>query len=196
MAPIAGLLIEYFIVGCVAALWALPLVITAITLNPALQKDSVVVIAATLVPALYLVGMVCDLVGQKLTHPFKEVIEAQVRKKNHEADVSSQKIHAFAVAFEPALAKQMDARSVRDRVARGSLVAVLPLLFYWPYPSTISRAFASIAGLGAIIALAMLWHRMQKLSAGYEMQVLKVLRAKYPEATRNSFPSENSKNEA
>lgn len=192
MAPIAGLLIEYFIVGCVAALWVFPMVVTAITLNPTLQKDSLVVIVATLVPTLYVVGMVCDLVGATLTHPFKKVIEARVRKKNHEAEVSSQRIHAFAVAFEPALAAQMDSRSVRDRVARGSLIAVFPLLFYWPYPSTISRSTASIAGLGAVIALAMLWYRTQELSASYEIQVLKVLREKHREAMKNSFPTNDA----
>ena len=132
--------------------------------------------------------MVCDLVGQKITHPFKEVIEAQVRKKHGEPEISSQKIHAFAVALEPALAKQIDERSVRDRIARGSLVAVLPLLIYWPYPS-IPREIGSFVSLAAVVALAMLWHRMQKLSASYEIQVLKALRAKYSEA-RAGLPAE------
>jgi hypothetical protein len=191
MAPIAGLLIEYFVVGCVAAIWALPLIVASVASNPVLPKDLIFVLAAALVPALYVVGMVCDLVGQKITHPFKEVIEAQVRKKHREPEISSQKIHAFAVAFEPALAKQIDERSVRDRIARGSLAAVLPLLIYWPYPG-ISREIGSLVALAVILALAVLWHRMQKLSASYEMQVLKALRAKYFEA-RAGLPAESLK---
>lgn len=65
MAPIVGLLIEYFVIGGVAALWVLPLAISAVSSNAALQKDSLTVIAATFIPALYVVGMVCDLFGQK-----------------------------------------------------------------------------------------------------------------------------------
>ena len=195
MIPITGVLIEYFVVGCVASLWIFPLVITAITSQPALQKEPTVILAATLVPVLYVVGMVCDLVGQKLVHPFKEVIEVQVYKKYHEAEVSSQQIHAFAVAFEPALAKQIEERSVRDRVARGSLAAVLPLLFYWPYPG-IPRYVASLFGLGIVIALAMLWHRMQKLSSSYEIHVLQALRAKHPKEMEKYFPNKVVKSEA
>jgi hypothetical protein len=172
------------------------LVVRAIASNQVLPKDFTVVAASAMVPALYVIGMVCDLIGQKVTHPFKEVIETQVRKKHGEANVSSQKIHAFAVAFEPALAKQIDYRSLRDRIARGSLAAVMPLLFYWPYPDIIPRELASLAGLGVVIVLSMLWYRMQKLSASYEMQVLNALREKYPDKMKTSFPQDNIKGEA
>jgi hypothetical protein len=136
--------------------------------------------------------MVCDLIGQKLTHPFKEVIEYRARQKLGEPEVSSQKIHALAVALEPALAKEMDERSVRDRIARGSLAGLLPLLFYWPYP-TLPRAIASLVGLGAVVSLAMLWFRMQRLSSSYELQVLNALRAKYPKETESSLSPEPRK---
>ena len=193
MAPIAGLLIEYFVVGCVAAIWALPLIVASVVSISAPQKDLIFILAAALVPALYVVGMVCDLVGQKITHSMKEVIESQARKKHGEAEISSQMIHAFAVALEPALAKQIDERSVRDRIARGSLVAVLPLLIYWPYPG-ISREVGFFVALAVIVALAMLWHRMQKLSSSYELQVLKVLRAKHSEARAGlPLPAESRK---
>jgi hypothetical protein len=180
MSPIAEMLLEYFVVGAVAALWALPLVLTMAETHSALAKDLAPIFIAALIPALYVVGMVCDLIGQKLTHPFKEVIEQQVRKKLDEPEASSQAIHALSVALEPALAKEIDERSVRDRIARGSLAALLPVMVYWPY-TTDRPALAHIIGFGVVVALAMLWFRMQKLSSSYEFQVLKVLRAKYPD---------------
>jgi len=132
MAPIAGLLVEYLVVGAMAGLWAVPLALGAIASHTGFQKDLASVIVASFVPALYLVGMMCDLIGQKVTHPFKQLIEAEVRRKYGKGEVSSQQIHAFAVAYEPALAKEIDTRSARDRIARGALVAVAPLLVYWP----------------------------------------------------------------
>lgn len=193
MAPIAGLLIEYLVVGAVAGLWGAPLALAAIAAHP--QKDFATAVIACLIPALYLAGMVCDLNGQTVTHPFKELIETQVRSSHDEADVRSQKIHAFAVAYEPALAKEIDTRSTRDRIARGSLVAVSPFLVYWPY-SFVPRYAASLLGILLVIALAMLWYRMQKLSASYEMQVLKTLRARHGEVIDKSFPRTNRRSDA
>ena len=75
------MLVEYFVVGAVAALWGLPLALTAAESHSTLAKEISPIFVAALVPALYVVGMVCDLIGQKLTHPFKEVIEYRARQK-------------------------------------------------------------------------------------------------------------------
>jgi len=197
MAPIAGLLVEYFVIGCVASFWALPLVVRAIASNQVLPKDFTVV-------AGFGDGSsaVCDRHGLRPYRPKGDASfqgshrDAGPQKSTVRLTSARQKIHAFAVAFEPALAKQIDYRSLRDRIARGSLAAVMPLLFYWPYPDIIPRELASLAGLGVVIVLSMLWYRMQKLSASYEMQVLNALREKYPDKMKTSFPQDNIKGEA
>src|SRR5687768_627524 len=105
MAPIAGLLIEYLVVGAVAGIWGIPFALTELEAHPDFPIDSALPLVALLVPGLYLLGMVCDLVGYKLTHPFKVLIESKVAEKNGEKNLGSQFVHAFAVMHEPGLAK-------------------------------------------------------------------------------------------
>lgn len=176
MAPLAGLLIEYFIVGGVASLWLAPLVLGAMLSRPDLAKDIAPVAAATFVPALYVVGMVCDYLGYRFTRAYKERIEARVQIDR--PVVSAQTVHAFAVAYEPNLAKELDVRSSRDRVARGALVACLPLLFLSPFNRG-TWWVGTLSGAVVVACIALLWARMQKLSAQYEQQVIKVLIEKH-----------------
>jgi hypothetical protein len=190
VAPIAGLLIEYLVVGAVAGLWAAPLAISVIASHTQFQKDLVSVMLASIIPALYLVGMMCDFIGYWLTLPLKKLIERKERGKY--AKHSAQKIHAFAVAYEPRLAKEINIRSARDRITRGSLAAVAPLLVYRPY-SFSRHEVTSILALIGIVILAMLWYRMQKLSASYERYVLEALLTKHGPALAASFPLETDK---
>jgi hypothetical protein len=148
VAPLAGLLVEYFIVGGVASLWLAPLVISALLSHPALAKAIAPVAAATLVPAIYVVGMVWR--------------------------PPSQQVHAYATAYEPKVAAEMDLRSTRDRVARGSIIASLPLIALSP-PGYKVWWHGMLSGVVAIVCIALLWARIQKLSGKYEIQVIRVL---------------------
>ena len=178
MAPLAGMLIEYFVVGAVAGLWLGPVVVSAVLTNPSVPKELYGGIAAALVPALYLAGMICDLLGYKLLHDRKSDIEATVRRKAKSSDFSAQRLHALAVSYEPALAKEIESRSTRDRIARGSLIASIPLLWLSPFEGYGKMAATTIA-VFMVVALYLLWHRMQTLSAKYELQVATILRMKH-----------------
>ena len=176
MKPFAGLSIEYFIVGSVAVLWLLPTIVGS-ALFSNLNKESIGAIAAAVVPGLYVIGMACDGIGAWALHGLKHKIENEVWKECGKKSLSSQLINVYAVSYEPALAEEIEARSTRDRIARGSLVASIPLLFF---------AFrAEIGWTGRVVAvvlvasLAGLWVRLQRLSAKYEMYACRVLREKH-----------------
>lgn len=180
MAPIAGLLVEYFIIGAVASLWMVPLLLDLLFARPQFSKDLVVTAVATLVPAMYVVGMVCDYLGYRALHQWKTKIEEKAldKYKKKQDDPGSQVVHAAAVVYSPALAAQLDLRSSRDRVVRGSLIACVPLLVFSPVGVT-TWWHGTLSGIFIIAVLALLWARMQKLSAEYEGVVRLVLRAKY-----------------
>ena len=63
MNPLAGLLIEYFVIGAVAAPWAVPELLKTPLFLSSLAKEAVGIAAATLTPVIYLLGMCCDLIG-------------------------------------------------------------------------------------------------------------------------------------
>jgi hypothetical protein len=178
MAPIAGLLVEYFIIGAVASLWMAPLLLDLLLARPQFSKDLVVTAVATLVPAIYVVGMVCDYLGYKAVHRWKTKIEGKASAKYKQVDAGSQVVHAAAVLYAPDLAAQLDLRSSRDRVARGSMIASVPLLVASPFGATIWW-HGTLSGVLIITVLALLWERMQRLSAEYECVVRLVLHAKF-----------------
>ena len=178
MSPIAGLLVEYFIIGAVASLWMAPLLLDVLIARPQFSKDLVVTAAATLVPAIYVVGMVCDYLGYKAVHRWKEKIEKEASKKFKQVDAGSQVIHAAAVAYAPDLASQLDLRSSRDRIVRGSMIACIPLLVVSPF-GAVTWWHGTLSGLFVVTILALLWKRMQRLSAEYECVVRLVLHAKH-----------------
>jgi predicted histidine transporter YuiF (NhaC family) len=177
MSPIAGLLVEYFIIGAVASLWFAPLLLGALLNQSEISKDLLVVAVGTLIPATYVVGMVCDFLGHEMLHSTKKRIEREVASKCNQSEAKSQEVHATATAYEPALALQLELRSSRDRVVRGAMVACLPLLILSPFGVLTWQG--AISGFCAIIVLFFLWQRMQKLSAKYECAVRIVLKKKH-----------------
>jgi cytochrome c-type biogenesis protein CcmH/NrfG len=179
MAPLAGLLIEYFVVGAVASLWLGPLLVEAmVARGPDFPKEMIPIVAATLVPAVYLAGMVCDLLGYKLLHGRKAEIEGKVRRDVKLKSFSTQRVHALAVAHEPLLARELEARSTRDRIARGALIASIPLLWLSPFGAK-HYWVGTASGVAIVVALYLLWVRTQTLSAKYEIQVIEVLSEKH-----------------
>jgi len=178
MKQLSGLLVEYFVVGAVALLWLVPLLQTypAFTGTIASKETGGVVIALT-VPAIYVVGMVCDFLGYWLTHWKKDQIDREAWAKVKKEDPGSQIIHVYAVCYEPKLAEEIESRSSRDRVARGSLAAFIPVIFVQPVTWPFYLHFAIVAFVTACIA--MLWYRFQKLSTKYEVKAAHVLQERH-----------------
>ena len=186
MKPLAGLLVEYLVIGAVALLWLIPMFASIPLFSGFItSKDTSVTIIALVVPAIYVIGMVCDYLGYKVTHLAKEKINRAAWEDQIKEDPElklikppgSQLIHVYAVCYEPELAEAIEARSSRDRVARGSLIAFFPVVFLQPasYPLYLHLFVAAVV----ILSLAMLWGRFQKLSSKYEAKALCVLREKH-----------------
>lgn len=178
MGLLAGLHVEYFAIGAVAALWAVPWLLGQAFAQQLLSKDNAVVLAGLLVPAVYVAGMTFDAIASLVLKPLKRQIERNAFKKAGQRPCSSQKLHVVAVVFEPALALQLDIRSTRDRVARGALVAAAPLLLVSPLTS-LSRYESLALSLALLATLSFLWHRTQRLSASYEANVRAMLQLKH-----------------
>ena len=178
MKQLSGLLVEYFVVGAVALLWLIPLLQTypAFAGTIASKEASGVVIALT-VPAIYVVGMVCDFLGYWITHWKKEQIDKEAWEKVKKVDPGSQIIHVYAVCYEPKLAEEIESRSSRDRVARGSLAAFIPVIFVSPVTWPLYLHLVIVIFVTACIA--MLWFRFQKLSTKYEVSAVHVLQVKH-----------------
>ena len=185
MALLAGLLVEYLVIGAIASMWLGPFLAGAIASHPTLAKDLAPVLVATSIPAIYLAGMVCDWLGYWLLHSRKKKIEAEAHSDSGFKDIGSQTIHAFAVAYEPKLADEMNSRSARDRVARGAFAASIPLLVFSPLGYQ-HWWVGILSGVLILFFLYKLWARMQKLSIKYELHVLMVLFVKYPKLRRVS----------
>ncbi len=203
MKPLAGLLIEYFVVGSVSLLWLLPMAATWPIFHK-FNKDVIGVVAAAAVPGLYVIGMVCDNIGywlislkilkikgkkeikgEKGRVGLKKLIETNVLQEQIEKGLiteqekpSSQLINVYAVACVPALAAEIEARSSRDRIARGSVVATLPLLFFSPL-QTGTKLWDVLISMILIGTLGGLWYRFQRLSAQYEVFVWRLLQEKH-----------------
>jgi hypothetical protein len=202
MKPLVGLLIEYFVIGSVSLLWLLPMAATSRIFHQ-FNKDAIGVVAAAAVPGLYVIGMVCDYIGYLLINKLtiikrkkeiereekwvglKDWIETKVWQDQIEKGLikkqkmpSSQLINVYAVACIPALAGEIEVRSSRDRIARGSVVASLPLLFFSPL-QTGTKLGNVLVSMILIVVLGGLWYRFQKLSAQYEIFVWHLLQEKH-----------------
>jgi hypothetical protein len=177
MMPFAGLSIEYFVIGSVTVLWLLPaIVVSGMLAN--IDPDFVGALTAAAVPGIYVIGMACDGLASMATYPFKCRIEDKLWSELKEKKQSSQLVHVHAVCREPALAGAIEARSTRDRIARGSLVAALPLLFV---PIHTGHAAADWAvGPLLVASFGWLWYRLQRLSTKYEAYAWQLLNEKHP----------------
>ena len=178
MKALAGLLVEYLVIGAVSLIWIFPLTINSPAfLDLVASKEVCVSILALALPAIYVVGMICDYWGYKITKLKilgkygKTGIETEIWGEN--IDPKSQNIHIYATCYEPQLAEEIEARSSRDRVARGSFVAFFPVLF-WP-PMELPYFSLFVIAATVLLSLSLLWYRYQTLSAKYEKKSWELL---------------------
>ena len=130
-----GLLIEYLVVGSMALLWLLPIAIAGPTVDISFGK------AAALAPALYVLGMFVDFIAYIVLsriptrkYSLKSFARWLVRLK---PDIKSIDNNAFKEGYgrssrgiiwltlnAPVLIKEVQARSSRDRIARGAFINI------------------------------------------------------------------------
>lgn len=171
---IPGLLIEYLMTGCVALfLW-----------YPSLEKSlgpwgdvdllqTKVVGSLVVIPLVYVVGAVLDSLGSFLLFYPKREIRARVREKWNQsgrplpAKEKERLITVYLLATQEVLGKEFEARSSRDRIARGAALVLA---------TTSALAFAAeeyIYSLGyyvAALTLFTIWYRAEKASYSYKLQ--------------------------
>lgn len=138
---IPGLLVEYLINGVVALIWLLPLVKAAnLNINP-----------IYLAPAVYVLGMLVDIVAFALVRfPKLKIRKRAERKRNitkkyQSGDNSKRKIKLELYA--PDLAQEAERRSSRDRIARGTIInSIFSAIFVKNLPIAIPVVVFLLAG--------------------------------------------------
>jgi len=171
MEPLAGVVIEYLVIGSTAALWIL-LLLGAFDRLPKEVPDPLLIL---LVPLLYVLGMLSDRLGRRLIEKPKEAIEAKLHKGQ---SVSTQDVHSRLVVYLPALATQLESRRTRDRISRGVLANVpfLTVTAMILAGTQVHRGGAIIVlmiAVGGVLlygAVLSMWRRYQLLSSRYEIQ--------------------------
>jgi hypothetical protein len=152
-----GLLIEYLVNGAIALTWLYPSIAVYLADMPAPLLPVVAV-------ALYVVGMMIDVVAWGITRPLKHWLRRSVHRKyapgrDPEA-VSGTMRHAKIALHAPELARELETRSSRDRIARGLIVnavlATVTVLPWW-------------AGIPLVAASILMWSMFEKLSYMYEL---------------------------
>ena len=120
MRAIPGLLIEYLISGLAALLWLYPFLPNIIKGNNA---------GLVLLPLLYVVGMIVDFVAYWITlWPKIGIREFANRRKGVETSSTSLR-KAYILLHSSDLWDEIEKRSSRDRIARGALINILPIMF-------------------------------------------------------------------
>src|SRR5262245_2904570 len=71
MNGLSGMLIEYLVIGAISSLWLFPALLKSSFFSQYANKELFGVAVAVLVPAVYLVGMLCDLIGYHATRQIK-----------------------------------------------------------------------------------------------------------------------------
>jgi hypothetical protein len=170
MQPLAGIVVEYLVVGSTSALWILIFLATFDRLPKSLPDTLLVV----LIPLLYVFGMLSDRLGRFLVERQKKILEKQIQKDHGHRPVSTQDVSSRLIVHLPALAEQLEARRTRDRISRGVLANV-------PFVTLAVGVWLGrdgpvwtvlVVGIGGVllyVGVWLMWKRYQTLSSTYEI---------------------------
>lgn len=197
-----GLLIEYLVIGAVALPWAVLLIDPKVLEE---FKNVSAIAALVLVPGVYVIGMIVDFVAFAFVsawgkYSIKSLIRERVQRRKDLADfVRQDSFRASGVGAtarrqivlaldKPELAMQVELRSSRDRIARGTCVNLAIALLLVDKSWTV--AIPGSAGLGAgglalwAVLLALLlvsmfmWVYFEANSYAYELRLQHILNAR------------------
>lgn len=163
-----GLLIEYLINGSLALLWIGRLFLMV---NPeilAFTGNEILFL-----PMIYVIGMFIDYIAWFVTKPFKKMIRADALSVVHKEinDDSFQK-KDFELFWQekleiekqfPELNKELSSRSSRDRIARGTMLNLIPItILYWP--------MIHVLGIILFIISIFMWKRFEHYNHCFELR--------------------------
>ena len=158
-----GLLIEYLISGVIALIWA----------YPAILKDfNIEINTLILLPAIYVLGMMVDIVAFFATKIPKYAIRKSVRKKHGLPEAyqtgANLRRHILITMKCEEIAQELERRSSRDRIARGTMINIIPISIAY---DAISIPF----GIAAFFATATMWAYFEYSSYNYSVVALDLL---------------------
>jgi hypothetical protein len=142
-----GLLIEYLVSGALALPWLI--VISGLNVNREVPNWQLPLLAV----ALYVMGMMIDLIAFVLLKPLKWRLRKRIAKRlgiEHKSAVGSAAARLVRLMkYSPEIAREVSARSSRDRIARGVVInAALTVVVLWQFVSWWFAALICLATLG------------------------------------------------
>jgi hypothetical protein len=185
MLQLTGLLIEYLAIGSASLVWILLLIVAGAELPRGIDHPAMI---ALFLPLTYVLGMIGDFLGESILRNAKHSIQSLARKGTGLEKLSSPEIHARIVAFSPDLAIELNARSSRDRIARGIFVNV-PFIgmatVVWFLRNSCHPCHLYLAAILTVMFTVLLtqivyrmWRRFQKNSYNYEVFAYKAVEEK------------------
>lgn len=168
-----GPLIEYLINGAVAMIWLFPFIKEQIA-----YFDKALII---LVPVIYVLGMFIDFVAFWITKRPKALVRKYAEKRVFKAKYTiadeERKMARIKVLLEaPELAKEIDMRSGRDRIARGMIVNA-GLMFAIPEQIPI------FVSLGLLVLALPMWFWFEYASHNFIIRALQLIKEKEQNST-------------
>ena len=164
-----GLLVEYLINGCIALIWLLRFEPIQKLIE---QMDEEKLL---FIPVAYVIGMFIDFIAWILTHPFKgriredalKVVQKELADNGHTIELKQYRsLWSDKVEIEkkhPGLNKELLGRSSRDRIARGTIINMVPIsILYW-------NDFGWI-GIALLILSALMWVRFEHYNHCFEVR--------------------------
>jgi hypothetical protein len=136
MKAVPGLLVEYLINGLLVVLWVLPLIPVTI----AEEKNYLIFL-----PLVYIAGMAVDVIAYLLTFFPKIYIRETVEPQNSKDRPSGTRRRAYILHNSAELGEELEKRSSRDRIARGVVVNLIPIVLVYEvslFPAGVAFVFA------------------------------------------------------
>jgi len=132
MVQLAGLVVEYLIIGLVSSIWIVLALLSLGKIN--FQLDPSILVFT---PLLYILGMISDYLGSSILSRKKATMENKIfneRGINKSTFSTHQALVQMAVHC-PELLKALEMRASRYRIARGTLVNIpfIGLATIWLY---------------------------------------------------------------
>jgi|SRR5215472_1207912 len=172
-----GFFLEYLVTGSCALLWIYGLFVL-FGQAQRLQIDSAR--SLLIAPALYVVGMIVDFMSRTALVGMRDRMEEIAEKKEGRGSDRSPMHYADVLARSPDLARQIELRSSRDRIARGAagnllLATIVFTIVAARDPGPIAWYVVLPVGLVLVLAAIAMWYRFHRLTNRFARKAAEAL---------------------
>ncbi|MEM1143121.1 MAG: hypothetical protein AAGI88_11115 [Pseudomonadota bacterium] len=158
MSSLPGLLVEYLISGLVTLLWVYPLIPESV-----LASES----AILFVPLVYVLGMATDFVAYWVTLLPKIGIRELSNRRRETVRLPTSRRKANILFHSSSLWDEVEKRSSRDRIARGTALNVVPIGIVLEMPTWLTS--------GSFLLFAAIWAWFEYQSYNFELSALAII---------------------